>query len=251
MTQESKNNVHSDDDKKFTVTDHTEIIRILRGLARGLDTVSAIYHGGSDIMLTAVLDIDPQQNIVYLDTNVSEATNNRLRASKRTIFVSVTDGVKVQWVSTEINFTEFEGRGAFSIAIPETLQRVQRRGLFRINTPLINPLMCKIQITENLTVDVALVDICAEGIGILLPDPLVTELERGARFEQCSINFPEIGVVPMTLIVQSVWEITLKNGSLSRRAGLEFADMRSSSQSKVQRYINTLQRIRINNTPHR
>jgi len=34
MTQESKNNVHSDDDKKFTVTDHTEIIRILRGLAR-------------------------------------------------------------------------------------------------------------------------------------------------------------------------------------------------------------------------
>jgi len=244
MAQGTKNSAASDDDKKFTVNDRTEIIRILRGLARDLHTLSAVFHAGQDILLTAVLGVDPKENAVYLDTNTNQALNRRLLSSKRTIFVSNVDGVKVQWVSTEVDMGAFEGREAFRVAIPETLQRVQRRGLFRINTPLINPVMCKIPAAGQV-VEVALVDICGEGIGVVLPTPPVPEIERGAQFEGCTIDFPDIGVVQVTLFVQSVWEVALKNGMTSRRAGLEFVDMRSGTQSRVQRYINMLQRNRI------
>lgn len=245
MAQEVKNNALSDDDRKFTVNNRVEIVRILRGLAHERHTLSAIYRGGDDVLLTAVLDIDPKENVVFLDTNASKVNNNRLLTSKRTIFVSNVDGVKVQWISTEISMGEFEGLPAFRIPIPETLQRVQRRGLFRINTPMVNPLICNIPIAEDQEAEVALVDICAEGIGVVLPDPPIPEIDRGAQFENCTIHLPDLGTIKLTLFVQSVWEVTLKNGSISRRAGLEFIEPHSSIQSKVQRYINALQRARI------
>lgn len=250
MAQDSKtenlsDKVLADDDKRFTVTDRKEMVRTFRGLAKDMINISAIYHGGHDMLLTAVIDVDPEKGVVYLDTNASELNNQRLRASKRTHFVTMIDGAKIQWATDSIQMDEYDGRPAFRIAIPETMQRIQRRGVFRIKTPIANPLVCKIPLPENKQATVTLADICAEGIGVVLPDEGIPEIVRGAQFENCTIDFPEIGVIAMTMTVQSTWEITLRNGSISHRAGLAFTDMRSGIQSRVQRYINNLQRARI------
>ncbi len=245
MAEEKKHEIDTDDAEKFIVKSRVEILRILRKLAHEMDIVSAVFHGGKDVLITAVLGIDPEVDVIYLDTNASSVYNDPLLSSKRTIFVCAKDGVKVQWISTEVEMVEYQGREAFRVAIPETLKHVQKRGLFRIDTPVIDPVMCKIQIEEENSVQVPLVDICAEGIGVILPEPPVEEIQKGAIFENCALILPEIGVVPVTLIVMGVWKATLKNWEVSHRAGLEFVDIRSGIQSRVQRYINLLQRNRM------
>lgn len=245
MDKETELGLNTDDAEKFIVKSRTEIVRVLRKLAHEMDIVSAVFRAGNDVLITAVLDVDPDANIIYLDTNASDEYNKRLLASKRTIFVCAKDGVKVQWLSTAVDMGEFEGREAFRVAIPETLKHVQKRGLFRIETPVIDPVICRIQVSEENSIEVPLVDICAEGIGVILPDLPVEEIQKGAVFENCSLDLPEVGVVPVTLIVMGIWKTTLKNGGVSQRAGLEFVDLRSGFQSRVQRYINLLQRSRI------
>ncbi|OIQ88731.1 flagellar brake protein YcgR [mine drainage metagenome] len=251
MAQETKLETNSDDDKKFIVNNRKEILRILRGLAQDMATVSAVFSAGKDILLTAVVAVDPESNVIYLDTNSNNIYNDPLIRSKRTIFVSVRDGARIQWISTEVGMAEYDGREAFRVPIPETLRHVQKRGLFRIETPRINPVMCKIPLAPEVVIKVPLVDICAEGIGVTLPENAADGIEKGATFENCSLDLPEVGIVPVNLIVTGVWEITLKNGAKSRRAGFGFVDAKSATQSRVQRYINVLQRNRITNKTER
>jgi flagellar brake protein len=251
MAQETKFETNSDDDKKFIVNNRKEILRILRGLAQDMATVSAVFSAGKDILLTAVVAVDPESDVIYLDTNSNNIYNDPLIRSKRTIFVSVRDGARIQWISTEVGMAEYDGREAFRVPIPETLRHVQKRGLFRIETPRISPVMCTIPLTPEVAIKVPLVDICAEGIGVTLPENAADEIEKGATFENCSLDLPEVGIVPVNLVVTGVWEITLKNGAKSRRAGFGFVDAKSATQSRVQRYINVLQRNRITNKTER
>ena len=239
----AKNRYLSDDHEDFTVSDRDALISVLQGLARKNVVLSGAFNSGADLLLTAVLDVDPKENVVYLDVNANEERNQLFLQSKRVIFFSFFDGVKVQWASTAIESGEYEGRKAFLISIPEKLQRVQRRGAFRINTPITNPAICTIPLASGEEVTLPLVDICVEGIGVILPSTPVPEIQKYAEFKKCRIEHEDLGVVEATLVVQSIWEVTLKNGSKSPRAGLEFVDIRAGTQSVIQRYVYKLERI--------
>lgn len=234
-----------EDDDEFTVRNRDDIIGILRDLARRFATLSAVFNHGNDILLTEVLDVDPEQNVAFIDTNVNAESNNGLLASTRTIFVAVDSTATVRWVSEHVLDGKFEGRRAFKIAIPASLRRIQRRGVFRVATPITNPVMCRVPLLKGKFVDLVLVDICIEGVGVILPTREFAELDRGAQLKNCTIALPEIGVIDVTLIVKSVWEVVLKNGSKSKRAGLEFVGIKPGVQSMVQRYVHRLDCLRI------
>lgn len=243
MAQAPKNSAASIDDADFTVSNRDEIIRLMTGLQRNRVTLSAVFNSGNDILLTAVLEVDEDEDRLLLDTNANQKSNEQLLNSKRTIFHSFSEGVKIQWVSTRVDGATFGKHKAFSIAIPEKLQRIQRRGFHRVNTPIVNPLTCQLSMADEQVLELILVDICAEGIGVIVPADAV--LDRGAQFPECRLELPEIGSVQVAVFVRSTWEVKLKNGSKSQRAGLEFVNIHPSTQSKIQRYINKLERSRI------
>lgn len=255
MTDSTDNNVKfeltaSPDDTRYLVHNRLEIVRVLRGLAQRRDLVSAFFNAGNELLLTSVLEVDPDNNTLFLDFSGNQTVNNRILASEKIIFVSSLDGVKIQWVSTHIDADSFEGGDAFRVAVPDQLLRLQRREYYRLTTPIIRPLICKIPLADEQVIDVALVDISAGGIGVIISQPANTPpFEKGALFPNCKIELPGIGLVEVTLRVQSTWEITLKNGNKSLRAGCEFVDMRSGMQSMIQRYIIKLERERIANAP--
>ena len=60
-----------------------------------------------------------------------------------------------------------------------------------------------------------------------------------------------MGTAEFTLSIQSTWEVTMKNGLKSLRAGCQFVDMRASTEALIQRYIIKLERERIANAPDR
>ena len=247
MTEESSY-TEPDNDQRYMVTDHIEIVRALRGLAKRKNhLLRAIIRGGEEVP-SMVLGIDSDADRVYVDCSASVHDNRRLAESSRVHFVTVVDGVKIAWVSTSINKTTFDGNDAFEVPIPTEMQRLQRRECYRVDTPITNPIMCKLHFDDGKTMDLALVDVSIGGIGVSLPDSATTNLERGTTFPGCRIDFPGVGVVDVTLHVQMTWEVTMKNGNKSMRAGLEFVDLRSGTESMIQRYMIRLERERINNT---
>lgn len=236
------------DNSEFLVHNSLEIIRTLRGLASRNELVSAFFNAGNDLMLTSVLSVDTNTNSAALDLGSNEALNRRILASDKIIFVTALDSVKIQWVSNKLEMTTFEGRGAFKIAIPDQILRLQRREFYRLPTPVVTPLKCRIPLPDGTQTEVALADISAGGIGIVLPAQATVDFSVGAVFPGCRIDLAGIGAAEFTLSIQSTWEVTMKNGNKSQRAGCQFVDMRPGIQSMVERFIIKLERERIAHT---
>lgn len=239
------------DDSRFLVHSGLEIVRTFRGLVSRNEMVSAFFNAGKELLLTSVLAIEPETDVILLDYGSNAVLNRRILESGKIIFVTSLDKVKVQWVSSHIDSDTFEGRDAFRIAIPQQILRLQRREYYRLTTPLINPLKCRIPASDGVTVEVALADISAGGIGVIIAQPLGVTFEAGSVFPGCRVELPGVGTAEFTLSIQSTWEVTMKNGSKSLRAGCQFIDMRSGMQALIQRYIIKLERERIANAPDR
>lgn len=237
------------DDSRFLVSNALEIVRTLRGLSTRNEMVSAFFNAGNDLMLTSVLDVQPENNAVMLDYGSNDVLNKRILKAEKIIFVTSLDSVKVQWVSNQIATDTFGGRDAFRVAIPSQLLRLQRREYYRLTTPVVTPLKCRIPIGQDVSVEVALADIGAGGIGVVISQPLGVAFKVGAEFPGCRVDLPGVGVAEFTITIQSIWEVTMKNGNKSMRAGCQFIDMRPGIQSLIQRYIIKLERERIANAP--
>jgi flagellar brake protein len=237
------------DDSRFLVDSSLEILRTFRGLITHREMVSAFFNAGRDLLLTTVLAIDPEAGSVVLDCGSNPQLNRRILDAEKIIFVTSLDKVKVQWVSHALESTLFEGREAFRIRVPQQILQLQRREYYRLTTPLINPLICRIPIPQGGVVEVALADISAGGIGVIIAKPFGVMFEVGTLFSGCRVELPGTGTAEFTLSIQSIWEVTLKNGNKSLRAGCQFVDMRSGVQSLIQRYIIKLERERIANAP--
>ena len=233
------------DNSKFLVHNSLEIVRTLRGLASRNELVSAFFNSGNDLMLTSVLDVEPDNNAIILDYGSNEVLNRRILASEKIIFVTALDSVKIQWVSTGMETTMFEGREAFRVAIPDQILRLQRREYYRLPTPVASPLKCQITTPEGTLVEVALADISAGGIGVVISEPTAVDFSVGAILPGCRVALPGVGTAEFTISVQSTWEITMKNGNKSQRAGCKFIDIRPGIQSMIQRFIIKLERERI------
>jgi c-di-GMP-binding flagellar brake protein YcgR len=234
---EAKKGYVSDMDDEFAIFDSEAIAMILYGMSQKNVAVSATFNGGQDVLVTAVIGIDQKQDEVYLDINSNEELNKNLVHSKKVHFFAFFAGAKILWNSNRVLETTFEGGKAFKIEMPERIQRVQRRGSFRVSTPKINPVLCHITIKPGIEVAVPLFDICVEGIGVVLPQPLDPAIEATAVFKTCRIEHEDLGRLDVSLMVKSVWEVKRANGSVALHGGLEFANLRPGMQAAIQRFV--------------
>lgn len=237
------------DESRFLVSNRMEIIRILRGLTQHNEMVSAFFNGGNDLLLTAVLEVDPDNNAVILDYGSNEALNQRILSAEKIIFVTALDRVKVQFVSRRIATASHERRPAFRIPLPEQMLRLQRREYYRLATPILNPIKCRMPVGQEEVLEFPLVDISAGGIGMIVGSSPDERLAMGTLYPGCRIELPGIGELEMTLRIQNLFEITLKNGSKAYRAGCQFIELRASVESLIQRYILKLERERLSSNP--
>ena len=160
------------------------------------------------------------------------------------IFITSHDQVKVQCVSHGIEKIRFEGRDAFSVGIPASLLRMQRRDYYRITTPAVNPLKCTIPMPAGhhpATIEVVLLDISCGGISVI-DHPHKIDFTPGTTYRNCRIDLPGIGTVNATVKVKSTFEVTLKNGVPCKRCGCEFVAMPENMLAMIQRYIMKLER---------
>lgn len=234
------------DDSRFLVTNRLEIVRILRGLAQRNEMVSAFFNSGNDLLLTSVLAVHPEIDTVVLDCGSNNDLNQRILRAEKIIFVTALDRVKVQFTSMGIEPGSFENKPAFVIPFPSQVLRLQRREYYRLTTPIVNPLKCRIPLGEGKVEEFPIIDISAGGIGMIIANSAELPLQVGSVYPGCRIELPGAGELELNLSIQSLFEVTLKNGSKSLRSGCQFVNLHPSMESLIQRYIIKLERDRIN-----
>ncbi|MBU3736840.1 MAG: flagellar brake protein [Methylobacterium sp.] len=237
-----------EDNTRYLLNNAQEILRVLRSLTNRNEMVSAFFNGGSELLLTTMLAVDTEKRRIILDYGSNPQINERILQTEKIILVASLDGVKVQFISNGLEKVTYQGRDAFSSAIPAEILHMQQREYYRLTTPILNPLKCVVPLGAGELVELALADIGAGGIGLMLGVPPGLQLKAGETYSGCRISLPEVGTVEVSLRIQSVFQITLKNGSKSMRAGCQFLDLRPVMQSQIQRYIVKLERARISNS---
>lgn len=229
---------------RYIIDSGLEIVFILRTIMQKNTLVSLYFDQGNNCILTSILDIDAERGKMVLDFGANEEFNRQALTAKKLVFVTSENEVKVQFAGHSIEEIQFGGRSAFSVGIPESLLRIQRREYFRITTPAVNPLKCTIPLSAGAGIaEVALLDISCGGIGVMDHHPKI-DFEPGVIFENCAIVLPGIGTLNVTVRVRTTFEDTLRNGFTYKRAGCEFVAAPENVLAMIQRYIIRLERER-------
>ncbi len=236
--------MHSKNDSPFAIYNPKEIVHILNELAKHRIVIN-LDAGAGIGLVTTVLYVSGDRKYVCIDVSKHDEINQKIIDSKHVSFTTQTD-IKVRWQAGDLQLVSMADGLAFSMRVPEVIERVQRREFFRLYTPQgSKALICHIQ-TGDEVLEVTLVDMSIGGVGITYRGVQNEVFVQGAVLEGCSIDFPEIGRVPVSLRVCGIWSLTqTKSGGLVHRIGLQFVDLSRGAGNVVQRYMIQLEAEKI------
>ena len=243
MTHEA----HALDEQQYAVHNLKEIIQILTDLAKQETMLKASFNQGKDVCFTSVIAVDTKNHAVYLDIGMDEVFNSRLLASHHVEF-SKEGGIRITWISSHLSVVTLKDGKAIKVALPHNLIRVQRREFYRQPTPQIIPVPCSIPIPDannpevEKALELTLVNTSVGGVGATAPDPLDPALVVGACFDSCRISFPEVGTTSLRIRIQHIYPITMKDGTIKHRIGLQYIEPSRGNQALIQRYTFNLER---------
>lgn len=234
-------------DDRYAVYNALEIVRIFRGLIAKRALVTVHASEGSSSFVTAVLEVDEDDETIVCDYGVDAALTERLLNAPDLTFVTQLDHVRVQFTAGDATVESYEGGPAFRIPIPEVLTRLQRREHYRLKVPRGRPLLC--QFTPVASGDTPMAerrialpvyDISCGGIALVgWPEDFVPY--AGQDLPGASIVLPDLGDLVADLRVVHV-EGKTGSGPNAGRFGCRFAKATPSATLLVQRYINRIER---------
>ncbi len=239
---------HHEINSQFAIHNHVEIVHVLNELAKHRVLINLETHEG-DTLVTTVLYVSGDRKFVCIDVSSDDDINQKITDSNLVSFESQSR-IKVRWHSTHLQLVTARDGLAFSLHVPSVIERIQRREYFRLYTPQgANALVCKIPLGEEEVLEVALVDMSAGGIGITYRGAANDIFVQGAILEGCSVEFPELGRMPMNLRVCGIWNsTTTKGGEQIHRVGLEFVGLSRGVTNVIQRYMIQLEAEQITPT---
>lgn len=242
--------IPSQDNSRFLVHHPLEIVRILRGLAQRKAMVSAFFNSGKESLLSVVLEVDAERRKVYLDCNANEELNQRLLQAGAAIFTSALDQVRIQFAAGQVQREPLQGTPAFCIPLPEQLLELQRRESFRLAMPVLHPVNCMLPLQPQQNLQLPIGDMSMGGLSVTLDPHVETPFQAGAIYPGCRIELPGTGSIEVTLRIQNLREVTLKNGKKSLRCGCQFLNLHPAMESQIQRYLFRLERDSITGHHH-
>lgn len=225
---------------RFTTHNRREILFYLHQLINDGERVSVVFDGGKEALLTVLLDADDANDRLIFDWGGSEASNRKLLASERNIFVCAPHGVKNQFAGGQVREISYKQRPAFATRIPDHYTRLQRREFFRLVLPLTRRPPCTLTRPGGEPLRLTVVDISIGGIAAELPGGRLDFLP-GQRLPQARIELKGIGTIEVDLIVRNASEVQ-RGGKVSARIGCQFAKLGHALEHQLQRFITDVQR---------
>lgn len=234
-------NVTPDDLDAYTITFRREILFYLRQLINEGERVSVMFNEGRDALLTVLLDVDDDRNLLYLDWGGSEDTNERFLKARRSIFVANPLGVRNQFTAGAPREVSYKKRRAFAVAIPDRYVRLQRRDFFRLALPMTRRPPCRMTLGsagEERTLSV--IDIGLGGVGLESQEPTLP-LEIGQIVPRTVIDLKGPRPLHFDLEIRYIGQLT-RGAKQTGHFGCKFAGISGAQEHEIQKFITQIQR---------
>ncbi len=226
----------------FMIGAKLEILHILNALMRKAALIT-VNIDAREFFLTSLLGIDEKSNRLYFERGRASAGIPNIRTDRKISYRTKLDQVEIRFSSTGMRSTIYAGNEAYEIPLPEELQRIQRRDSYRVQTPLIKALKCRLTREDAPKLDAVelnIINISCGGIAIQCP-PEQFKPQIGDRYD-CLLLLPGSSGLQVTVTVCDTNETKLLNGNKSRHTGCALVAPPESTRAAIQRYIMTMER---------
>ncbi|HVO89212.1 MAG TPA: flagellar brake protein [Casimicrobiaceae bacterium] len=226
-----------DADARFRIHSRLELIGFLRGVVERHEPVG-VEFGSADFVVSALLDVDPERNRIVCDYAADAGAMTRLLRASELRFATHLDSIGIRFASGRAAPTSYTGAPAFTVPIPDSILRIQRREGYRLRIPLGRPLHCEVADPNapehKLMLRVRDISVC--GLSLMAIPPSV-KVEGGTIFRNCTIALPEsLGIVHVDI------EVMQAPVSLGGRCGCRFVAPGMTVSTQIQRYITRMER---------
>lgn len=242
--QNTSTDTGKSDKNPYSIQAAREIIALLRSLEEKNQLIRMVINGGTEAVMTSILEVNVNNNAVIIDCAIGTILNQHIIEADRVSFETTLDKIRILFTATQVTSCLHNDRPALSISIPSSLVRLQRREFYRVATPLTSPVRCTIPISEDTNekiITLALLDVSCGGVSIV-DDNKVLDNTAGKIYRNCVIDLPGLGAVTTSLSVMNSDEQTLLNNRKRRRLGCQFVELSQSKLALIQRYISKLER---------
>jgi c-di-GMP-binding flagellar brake protein YcgR len=237
----------SANDDRYQVRGRLEVLTLLRGLIAQHALVTAHGDGGG-FFVTALLAVDERADRLVLDYGVDAALTERVLRSRSLVFVTQLDHVRIQFSADGMERVEHEGLAAFTVPIPATVTRLQRREHYRLRIPRGRPILCDVTLPAEGAAPEAspreaalpVFDLSCGGLSLVgWPDG--HRPQPGLELPGARVRLADLGVLEADLRVVHV-QGTIGRGAGVGRFGCRFVGQRPGDVMVIQRYINRIER---------
>ncbi|MGM0594905.1 MAG: flagellar brake protein [Pseudomonadota bacterium] len=217
----------------------------LMKLAKKPDIITAYFDQGSRFILTAVLGVVKERDLVVLDVGPDDATTHKAIESGRLVCTTKSMGVPVKFTLEGIKGAKYQGRAALAAPLPESLYRLQRREYFRVQVPRINGPTCEIPLGEGKgsTAMLKAVDLSVGGICLLVPEEERFDPPMHGVYKNCLITLPDFGELTVDLEIRNRGTYYTSKNEAVPRIGAAFINLSMQNNLYLQRYIYQLQAV--------
>ncbi len=231
------------ENERYLMRKGVDMFALLRALAARLNPVTLYFGEADDRVEAELLGINPAFEELVFSPGDPNALERLLTAGSFGVETSI-DSIRILFIASHAEVTQFKGQKALRARIPDVLARMQRRESARVAMPKDKPSFCMVRVSADpvhelrLRVD----DISIGGLGLSLTttEPAVAP---GKSFHDCSLELPGIGVMRCTLNVVYVKEA--QAGSKEQRIGCHFVDLPGLSREQVRSYVARLERAHL------
>lgn len=228
------------DKDKYLLDSRDEVVMSLLELSKKPDLITAYYGHANDVIITTVVDVLQERNLVILECGPNSEKNRQLLSAGSTTCLSKHNDIDIRFQLNGLRSARYQGQSVFAAPIPETLLRLQRREFFRVHTPLMTPITCHFE-HQGSQLALPLADISIGGLA-LVDAKKCFNAEQGIVLPQCTLCFPEQGgEIELALEVRGIFMYGQNEGKKVRRIGCAYLDLSPSDSHFIQRYINRLQ----------
>ncbi|WP_101924770.1 MULTISPECIES: flagellar brake protein [Luteimonas] len=230
----------------FALREPREVAQVLRALVNARAMISASLLPGGHPCPTALLAVHDDGTMI-LDGNRHEGMNRRVAAATRLVCSTQLDLVPIRFrLPTPLRIT-WEGYPAFTVPWPETLLRLQRREMYRLQVSPTAPAIVHVG-DDDTPPDpgqpgLRVLDISGGGIAIAVPDGSEHHFAAQTRLRACLLRLAEADPMPVVLDVVHIGRFDVR-GAPHWRAGCHFVDMPGAHEKRVLQYIFQVERQR-------
>jgi len=233
--------------ERYVVRKGPDMLSVLRAIA-ALHTPTALHFGESEEVLhSQLMGVNPAYEELVFAPGTDQSALTRLLAAGSFGVETILESIRIMFIVTHAESTQFKGAAALRARIPDTLTRLQRRETVRLQAPKDPPSFCLLRIDPNprnvhgeLKLRVTDVSIGGLGLSLAAPDPAV---EPGKTFIDCALDVPGIGTLRCTLNVVYVKEAGDAGKDL--HIGCRFVDLPALSREQVRAYVTRLERAQL------